>query len=196
MRLPKPRAPGLAASISSRTMPGSAQAQSDRTAGSAPSSSGRSRRISGDASSPSTQPHRWRSANGVVPEMMIAVHHKGTEGSNPSPSSGESSNQRQPDGRRRNPDSAGNLVEPDPGGPQTKHFAHLAHRCPLCWHPLPRAKAKGADPNRATRGAAQPSEIISERRATSNRNGGRHHRGFAGDFPRNPQTKRFESQEC
>ena len=32
-----------------------------------------------------------------------------------------------------------------------------------------------------------PGEIISERRATSNRNGGRHHRGFAGDFPRNPQ---------
>jgi hypothetical protein len=80
MRLPNPRAPGLAASISSRTMPGSAQAQSDRTAGSAPSSSGRSRRISGDASSPSTQPRRWRSANAVVPEMMIAVHHKGNRG--------------------------------------------------------------------------------------------------------------------
>jgi len=31
-------------------------------------------------------------------------------------------------------------------------------------------------------------EIISERRATSNRNGGRHHRGFAGDFPRNPHA--------
>ena len=31
-------------------------------------------------------------------------------------------------------------------------------------------------------------EIISERRATSNRNGGRHHRGFAGDFPRNPHS--------
>ena len=31
-----------------------------------------------------------------------------------------------------------------------------------------------------------PGEIISERRATSNRNGGRHHRGFAGDFLRNP----------
>jgi hypothetical protein len=30
-------------------------------------------------------------------------------------------------------------------------------------------------------------EIISERRARSNRNGGRHHPGFAGDFPRNPQ---------
>jgi hypothetical protein len=29
-------------------------------------------------------------------------------------------------------------------------------------------------------------EIISERRARSNRNAGRDHRGFAGDFPRNP----------
>ena len=29
-------------------------------------------------------------------------------------------------------------------------------------------------------------EIISERRATSNRNGERHHRGFASDFLRNP----------
>src|SRR5215469_14810632 len=34
-----------------------------------------------------------------------------------------------------------------------------------------------------------PGEIISEPRATSNRNGGRHHRGFAGDFPRNPQPR-------
>jgi hypothetical protein len=31
-------------------------------------------------------------------------------------------------------------------------------------------------------------EIILERRARSNRNGERHHRGFAGDFPRNPQA--------
>src|SRR6516164_11038901 len=62
--------------------------------------------------------------------------------------------QRQPDRRRCNTYSAGNLVEPDPGGSQTKHFAHLAHRRPLCWHPLPPAKAKGADPNRASRGAA------------------------------------------
>ncbi len=34
-----------------------------------------------------------------------------------------------------------------------------------------------------------PGEIISERRAHINRNGGRHHRGFAGDFPRNPQVR-------
>jgi len=32
-------------------------------------------------------------------------------------------------------------------------------------------------------------EIISERRAKSNRIGGRHHPGFAGDFPRNPQPR-------
>jgi len=37
-----------------------------------------------------------------------------------------------------------------------------------------------------------PGEIISERRARSNRNGGRHHRGFAGDFPRNPH----KAAEC
>jgi hypothetical protein len=62
--------------------------------------------------------------------------------------------QRQPDSRWRNPYSAGDLVEPDPGSRQTKQFAYLAHHCPLCWHPHPRAKAKGADPNRASRGAA------------------------------------------
>jgi hypothetical protein len=33
-----------------------------------------------------------------------------------------------------------------------------------------------------------PGEIISERRATSNRNGGRHHRGVAGDFSWSPQS--------
>jgi len=33
-----------------------------------------------------------------------------------------------------------------------------------------------------------PGEIILERRARSNRNAGRDHRGFAGDFPRNPQS--------
>jgi hypothetical protein len=47
--------------------------------------------------------------------------------------------------------SAGNLVELNPAGPQPKHFANLAHRCPLCWHPLFRTKAKGVDPNRASR---------------------------------------------
>ena len=40
-----------------------------------------------------------------------------------------------------------------------------------------------------------PGEIISERRARSNRNGGRHHRGFAGDFPRNPQPLEASVQE-
>ena len=72
----------------------------------------------------------------------------------PAQSGTRQSLQGQPDSRRRNTYSAGNLVQSDPGGRQTKHFAHLAHRCPLCWHPLPRAKAKGADPNRASRDAA------------------------------------------
>ena len=49
----------------------------------------------------------------------------------------------------------------------------LAHRCPLCWHPLPRVKAKGADPNRASRGVAYPSEIKSVCWATSPRIRGR-----------------------
>lgn len=78
--------------------------------------------------------------------------------------------------------SAGNLVEPDPGGPQTKHFAHLAHRCPLCWHPLPHAKAKGADPNRASRGAAYPGEIIPEWRAKSSWNAERDQIGMVSDI--------------
>src|SRR5204863_4312847 len=65
--------------------------------------------------------------------------------------------------------SAGNLVEPDPGGRQTKHFAHMAHRCPLCWHPLPRAKPKG-------RTLIGPAEAPSNR-ARSSRNGGRNHLG-------------------
>lgn len=38
------------------------------------------------------------------------------------------------------------------------------------------------------------SEIISEQRATSNRNGGRDHPGIPGHFPRNPQVKLLQSQ--
>src|SRR5260370_6025108 len=77
--------------------------------------------------------------------------------------------QRQPDGRRRDTYSAGNLIEPDPGGPQTKHVAHSAHWHPLCWHPLPRAKAK-------ERTLTGPTEAPSNR-ARSSRNGGRKHLG-------------------
>ena len=40
---------------------------------------------------------------------------------------------------------------------------------------------------RASRDVAYPGEIISERRARSNRNAGRQYPGFAGDFPRNSQ---------
>jgi hypothetical protein len=39
-----------------------------------------------------------------------------------------------------------------------------------------------------------PGEIISEHRARSNRNAGRHHRGFAGDFPRNPHKGKHDDQ--
>ena len=40
---------------------------------------------------------------------------------------------------------------------------------------------------RRARATIHPSEIISEHRATSNRIGGRHHPGFAGDFARTQQ---------
>ena len=104
--------------------------------------------------------------------------------------------QRQPDRRRGNADPAGDLVAGHPGGIQPKHVAHLAHRDPVCWHrPLPWQKPK----ERTLSGPAEPpltgrlhpgmaGEIISERRATSNRNGGRDHPGIPGDFPRNPHA--------
>src|SRR5215831_7684018 len=82
--------------------------------------------------------------------------------------------QRQPDRRRCDTDAAGNLVEPDPGGPQTKHVAHSAHRHPLCWHPLPRAKPK-------ERTLIGPAEAPSNR-ARSSRNGGRNHLGTPSDI--------------
>jgi hypothetical protein len=77
--------------------------------------------------------------------------------------------QAQPDSRRRNTYSAGNLVKPDPSGPQTKQLAHLAHRCPLCWHPLPPQKPK----ERTLFGPAE----APLNRATSSRNAGRNHLG-------------------
>ena len=76
--------------------------------------------------------------------------------------------------------------------------AHLAHRCPLCWHPLPRPKPK--ERTLVGRADAPPTwghhpgmagEIILERRAKSNRNAERDHRGFASDFPRNPHRGRL-----
>src|SRR6516165_6109916 len=105
----------------------------------------------------------------------------------------------QPDTRRRNAEPPRDLVAGHAGGLQSKHFAHLAHRRPLCWHPLPpgqkpkeRTLSAPAEapsdrrlPGRHHSGTA--SEIISERRATSNWIGGRHHSGFAGDFARNQQ---------
>src|SRR5439155_25229974 len=82
--------------------------------------------------------------------------------------------QGQPDRRRRNADSEGNLVEPDPGGSQTKHFAHLAHHCPLCWHPLPVQKPK----ERTLFGPAE----APLNRATLSRNAGRNYLGTPGEI--------------
>src|SRR5215467_13963416 len=82
--------------------------------------------------------------------------------------------QRQPDSRWRNTYAAGNLIEPDPGGSQTKHFAHSAHRQPLCWHPLPRVNPKG-------RTLIGPAEAPPNR-ARSSRNGGRNHLGTPSDI--------------
>ena len=99
--------------------------------------------------------------------------------------------QRQPNGRRRHADPTRDLVAGHPGGIQPKHVAHLAHRDPLCWHrPLPWQKPKERTLSGGLTGRLHPGmagEIISERRATSNRNGGRDHPGIPGDFPRNPQ---------
>src|SRR5262249_38710539 len=61
-------------------------------------------------------------------------------------------------------------------------------RCPLCWHSLPRAKAKGADPNRASRGAAYPGEIIPEWRAKSSWNAERDQIGMVGDIIANSRA--------
>jgi hypothetical protein len=54
------------------------------------------------------------------------------------------------------------------------YVARLAHRCPLCWYrPLPWQSQK-------ERTVSGPAEMPSDRRLT-----GRHHPGFAGDFPGN-----------
>src|SRR5229473_3692161 len=103
--------------------------------------------------------------------------------------------QRQPYRRRRHADPTRDLVAGHTGGLQPKHVAHLAHRDPLCWHrPLPRQKPKertlsgpAETPSTERLHPAMPSEIISEQRATSNRNGGRDHPGIPGDFSRNQQ---------
>jgi hypothetical protein len=68
---------------------------------------------------------------------------------------------------RRNPSAAGNLVVPNPGGPQTKHFGEGAHWHPLCWHPLPRAKSQRSGPCN---------------RARSSRNGRRNHPGTSDEI--------------
>jgi hypothetical protein len=61
----------------------------------------------------------------------------------------------------------------------------MAHRCPLCWHPLPLAKAKGRTvgaPAEALFPPRYPGDIISEWRAKSSRNAERHQIGLVGDI--------------
>src|SRR6516225_7066794 len=82
------------------------------------------------------------------------------------------------DGRRRQIQPPGDLVAGNPGGPQTKHFAHMAHRYPLCWHPPPPGQKPRADPNCASRGAVRPLFT----RATSSRNSERNHLGTPSDI--------------
>ena len=83
--------------------------------------------------------------------------------------------QGQPNGRRGHTNPAGNLVAGHPGGIQSKHVAHLAHRDPLCWHrPLPWQKPKD-------RTLSGPAEAPSNR-ATSSRNAERNHLGTASDI--------------
>ncbi|WLB18899.1 integrase catalytic domain-containing protein [Bradyrhizobium japonicum] len=63
------------------------------------------------------------------------------------------------------------------------HIAHTAHRKPLRRHPGPLRKAERVDPMGARRGLVT--------RATSSRNGGRHHLGIMGDIDRNPHGPDF-----
>jgi hypothetical protein len=42
----------------------------------------------------------------------------------------------------------------DAGGSQTKHFAHLARRCPLCWHPQPMKTRSTPSPCLGSTGAS------------------------------------------
>ena len=50
--------------------------------------------------------------------------------------------QGQSDRRWRHIQPPSNLIAGYPGSPESKHFAHMAYRCPLCWYPLPFTKPK------------------------------------------------------
>jgi hypothetical protein len=76
------------------------------------------------------------------PRLQQCVGHLGRQ--RPDEPRRRKSLQRQSDGRWRQVQSTGNLIAGHPGGLQAKHFAHMAHRGPLCWHPLPPwQKSKG-----------------------------------------------------
>jgi hypothetical protein len=79
------------------------------------------------------------------------------------------------------PPAAIGAMRPMPIQTGMAQSGHPAHRCPLCWHRSPRAK-EGADPNRASRGVAYPSEIIPEWRAKSSWNAERDQIGMLGEI--------------
>src|SRR6266508_1233751 len=69
---------------------------------------------------------------------------------------------------------------------QPKNFTHLAHGCSLCWHPVPplwnnqRSGPESASTRHPGRDhLGMVGDIISEWRARSSRNGGRHHLGIS-----------------
>ena len=93
---------------------------------------------------------------------------------------------RRPDGQSRCRTHRRHLIE--------ARRAPGASRSSLLASSPPVAKAKGTDAKRQQRRSLSgrlhpgiPGEIISERRATSNRNGARDHPGIPGDFSRNQQ---------
>ena len=94
---------------------------------------------------------------------------------------------RRPDGQSRCRTHRRHLIE--------ARRAPGASRSSLLASSPPVAKAKGTDAKRQQRRSLSgrlhpgiPGEIISERRATSNRNGARDHPGIPGDFSRNQQS--------
>jgi hypothetical protein len=89
---------------------------------------------------------------------------------------------RRPNGRCSHSNSTGNLTDRYATNElQPKNFAHLAHDCSLCWHPVsPLEQPKERDLSRPAEAPATPGEIIPEWWATSSRNGGRRHPGIVG----------------
>ena len=106
--------------------------------------------------------------------------------------------ERLADRRWRNPQSPRDLSAGYPAPkPQPNNLAHMAHRDPLCWHPIPPSDR----PKERT--LCEPAEQLRaiHSRAASSRNGGRQHLGTLGGFKsecraascRNPGRLRPES---